>query len=356
MTKQTFAFCGCVLLLALLAFWLPDIATAVAAQSGAATCSCGCGGTPRPACAHSCGGNPCTGGAITNSRIIIGEVVENAPASFTVVAPNGGTLSGFVVEFDDGQRATTDERGGATFIPTGRRTLKATIPAITATNVRVVTQDQANRTASRIPRFTTAGNQMSLARAGFFDGRAGNTQASVGNVSCPIMFEAPHQAILTVPEGTPVGTSQLRIEDQGRMVEQPIDVLRFSLQADRLQLLRGETTQGKAIIEGAGPSLAGGVVRIQNLSTEIVELRLVSGRGTDKLETRIEPSMIQNSRVEIPLMLRGRRGGSFQVVGGVYDPQALASATCSCGCGGTPRPACAHSCGGNPCTGATVRP
>jgi len=356
MTKRWLVCCGCVYVLALTAFWLPEIASVVAAQSAAATCACGCGGTPRPACAHSCGGNPCTGGAIANSRIIVGEVVENAPASFTVVAPNGSTLTGFVVEFNNGQRATTDERGAATFIPMGRRTLRATIPAITATNVRVVTQDQANRTPSRVPRFATAGNHMSVSRAGFFDGRANNTQASIGGMSCAVMFEAPHQAILSVPQGTPAGPSQLRIEDQGRMLEQPIDVVSFSLQADRLQLLRGETTQGRAIVEGAGPSLAGGVIRIQNLSTEIIELRLVSGSGTDKLEKRIDPSMIQNGRIEVPLILRGRRGGSFQVVGGVYDPQALASATCSCGCGGTPRPACAHSCGGNPCTGATLRP
>jgi hypothetical protein len=196
---------------------------------------------------------------------------------------------------------------------------------------------------------------MSVTRAGFFDGRADNTQASIGGMSCPVMFEAPHQAILNVPQGAPVGSSQIRIEDQGRMLEQPVDVVRFSLQADRLQLARGENTQGRAIVEGAGPGLVGGAIRIQNLSTEIIALQLVGGGGTDRLEKRIDPGMIQNGRIEVPLMIRGRRGGSFQVVGGVYDPQALASATCSCGCGGTPRPACAHSCGGNPCTGATLR-
>ncbi len=127
-------------------------------------------------------------------------------------------------------------------------------------------------------------------------------------------------------------------------------MVRFTLSAKQTRLARGQVTQGAAVVEGASPSLVGGVIRINNLSTGTVSLQAAGG-GTDKIEKRIEPNMIQNGRIEIPLTIRARQSGGFQVVGGVYDPQALATAKCSCGCGGTPRPACAYSCGGGPCTG-----
>jgi hypothetical protein len=317
-------------------------------------CTCGCGGTPRPACAHSCNGNPCTGGPLSSSRIIIGDVVENKPASFSVVGENGNALTGFVVDFDDGQQAKTDDRGEATFTPTGHKALKASIAGIAATDVHVLTQGEAEKAPSRVPRFAMAGTQMHLTIPGMFDGNAANTQASIGDMRCAVMFEAPHQAILYVPGATPLGSSKLRIEDQGRTKEQPISVVRFSLQADRTKLARGESTQGKAIIEGADENLIGGIIRIQNLSPQTVALH--AGGKTDTIEKRIDRGMIQNGRIEIPLTIQSRRGGSFEIIGNVFDPQALATAKCSCGCGGTARPACAYSCGGNPCTGASLKP
>jgi hypothetical protein len=392
MKNRWLAYWGCVLLLGLSAVWLVDRANVLAAHppagctcgcggtprpfcahrcsgnpctgtsakqesspaaDAAKGCACGCGGTPRPACAHSCGGNPCTGGALNTSRIIIGEVVENQPSSFSVVGQNGNSLTGFVVEFDDGQQVKTDDRGEATFTPKSHKALKANIPGVAATSVHVLTAEQASKSPSRVPRFTTAGTQMSVTRAGMFDGNAGNTHAKIGSMPCAVMFESPHQAILFVPAETPLGTSSLHIEDQGKTIEQPISVVQFSLQADKLKLARGESTQGKAVVQGADANLIGGVIRIKNLSPQTVALQAAGG-GTDTIEKRIEPGMIHNGQIEIPLTISARRGGGFQVVGGVFDPKALSAATCSCGCGGTARPACAYSCGGNPCTGASV--
>ncbi len=325
-----------------------------AQPSAAAGCTCGCGGTPRPACAHSCGGDPCTGGALRNSRMIIGQVVEKQPASFSVVGQNGNALTGFVVEFDNGQRATTDNRGEATFTPAGRKQLRASIPGIASTAVEVLTAEQARQAPARVPHFATAGNEMRVTRGSLFDGRANNTNAMVGSQRCAVMFESPSQAILHVPAETPLGSTALHIEDQGQTLDQPLSVVSFALRADKLTLIKGESTRGMAVIEGADQSLAGGVVRIHNLSTEIIALELTGGGKGNQLEKRIEPGMIRNGRIEIPFTIRSRRGGGFQIIGGVFDPQTM-GATCSCGCGGTPRPACAHSCGGNPCTGGAAR-
>jgi len=278
--------------------------------------------------------------------------VENQPATFSVVASNGGALTGFVVEFDDGQKVTTDNHGMATFTPTARKALKAAIPGVAATSaITVLRLEEANKLPSRVPRFASTGTELSVTRAGMFDGHADNTRAAIGGTACPVKFEAPGQAILSVPAETPLGLSQLHIEDQGKTLDQPINVVRFTLSAKQTTLARGQVTQGQAVVEGASPNLVGGVIRLNNLSKDTIVLQ-AAGAGTDKIEKRIEPGMVRNGRIEIPLTIRARRGGGFQVVGGVYDPQALATAKCSCGCGGTPRPACAYSCGGGPCTGS----
>ena len=327
----------------------------VRAGQAAATCSCGCGGTPRPACAHSCGGTPCTGGAMSHSRIIVGDVVENQPATVSVVAPNGRVLTGFVVEFGKNQKVTTDDQGRGIVTPTSRGTLRATVDGVTGTDVHCVSAAEAAKAGSHVPRFTTAGIEMIVTHAGHFDGRAANTQASIGATSCPVLFEAPHQAILRVPPDAAPGAAQLRVVDQGRTLERPIRVVRFSMQVDRTTLARGESTQGKVTIEGADASLVGGVIRLQNMSTETIALRLVGSGGTDKVEKRVDAGMIRDGRIELPMSIQGRRGGTFTIVGGIHDPQGMSAPKCSCGCGGTPRPACAHSCGGNPCTGAGLR-
>jgi len=282
-------------------------------------------------------------------------VVENQPASFSVVGPNGNALTGVVVEFDNGQRVTTNDRGEATFTPTGRKALVATIPGIAGTTIAVLTAEQASQAPSRVPRFASAGNEMQVTRPGMFDGQADSTHATLGGRPCAVVSEAPHQAIVYVPWNAPAGATTLHIEDRGQTLEQPITLVRFSLHADNLTLARNQTTRGMAIIEGADKNLVGGLVRIHNLSTEIVALQLTGGGKGNVLEKRIEPGMIHNGRIEIPFTIRAHRAGGFQLVGGVSDPQAPNVAGCSCGCGGTPRPACAYSCGGGPCTGASVR-
>lgn len=313
-----------------------------------AKCVCGCAGTARPACAHSCGGTPCTGASLTYSHIIIGDVVENQPATFSVLAPNGTALAGFVVDFDNGQHVMTDDHGIATFTPTGRADFNAKISDICETKVHIITSDEASKLPPSVPHFAMAGNQLSVTQPGLFDGIAGNTQASIGDKRCDVLSESPGQAILKVPTETPLGASRLHIECNGRKLDQPISVIRFSMRADKTTLRRGESTKGAAIVDGASPVLVGGVIHLTNLSPETIQLQAAG--GSEKITKRIESNMIKNGRIEIPLTIRASQGGGFLIVGSVQDPTAR-TAKCSCGCGGTPRPACAHSCGGTACAG-----
>ena len=322
----------------------------VSGATAAAKCTCGCTGTARPACAHSCGGTPCTGASMQYSQIIIGDVVEGKPASFSVMAPNGSALVGFVVDFDDGQHVTTDGNGHGTFISAAHVKLGASISDVCATSIRVLTPDEAEKLPSSIPRFVTAGYRCPLTVPGMFDGDLSNTHVSIGETQCPVLAESPGQAILSVPSTTPLGDSQLRIEDHGQKLEQPVNVIRFSMRAERTTLRKGESTKGTAIVDGASPVLVGGEIHLTNLSPETIQLQ-ASG-GSEKITKRIEPGMIKDGRIEIPMTIHATQGGGFLIVGGVHDPNVKASAKCSCGCGGTPRPACAHSCGGNPCTGS----
>jgi hypothetical protein len=322
----------------------------VSGATVAATCSCGCGGTARPACAHSCGGNPCTGASMKYSQIIIGDVVEGKPATFSAMASNGTALTGFVVDFDDGQHVTTDSHGQGVFTPTARKKLEATITDVCATGVRVITSDEADKLPLSVPRFFVAGTRCPITVPGMFDGDASNTHVSIGETQCPVLAESPRQAILSIPPETPLGASQLHVEDHGQKLDRPVSVIRFSMRADKTTLRKGEATKGMAIVDGAGPVLVGGVIHLTNLSPQTIQLQAAG--GSEKITKTIESGMIKNGRIEIPLNIHATQGGGFLIVGVVSDPNAKAAAKCSCGCGGTPRPACAHSCGGNPCTGS----
>ncbi|MGH9650156.1 MAG: hypothetical protein ACRD3I_06765, partial [Terriglobales bacterium] len=83
----------------------------------------------------------------------------------------------------------------------------------------------------------------------------------------------------------------------------------------------------------------------------IVQLTLTGSGGKRSHALPIQAGMIRDRRIEVPFTIRAKRGGVFSLLARVADPNTKGAMTCSCGCGGTPRPACAHSCGGNPCTG-----
>jgi hypothetical protein len=328
----------------------PQSSVVSGATLAAAKCTCGCAGTARPACAHSCGGNPCTGASMKYSQIIIGDVVEGKPATFSAIASNGLALTGFVVDLDDGQHVTTDSNGQATFTPKAHLKLGASIADVCATSVRVLTPDEADKLPLSVPRFVTAGTRCPLTVPGMFDGDATNTHVSIGDTQCPVLAESPRQAILRIPPETPLGASQLHIEDHGQKLDQPVSVIRFSMRAEKTTLRKGESTKGAALVDGASPVLVGGVIHLTNLSPETIQLQ--AGGGSENITKRIESNMIKNGRIEIPMTIHATQGGGFLIVGGVSDPNAKTTAKCSCGCGGTPRPACAHSCGGTPCTGS----
>jgi hypothetical protein len=330
----------------------PDDSTP-STTSAAATCGCGCKGTPRPACAHVCDGNPCTGKSIKNSRLIVGQVVENQPASFSLVGSNGNSLTGYVVEFDDGQRVTTDEKGMGTFTPKARKVL-AKVADVTSTPLSVIGGKEAGEQQSSVPRYLALGNQLIVTKNDLFDGDAGNSKVRLGDQPCSVLAESPSQAVIYVPDNVGVGTKELVIEDKGRL-EQPLSTVQILMNADQLKLKKGESTRGSVVIEGADASLAGGLLRIQNLSPDTVTVHApgATNRG-DTLELKLTAAMVSEGRIEVPLQIQAKKGGSFTLLSSIADPNQKA-ATCTCGCKGTPRPACAHSCGGDPCTGSALR-
>lgn len=292
---------------------------------------------------------------MSHSRLVAGETVEQQPATISLVAANGVKLEGFVIALDRAGKLTTNATGHALLTPASRRSIPATVDAVTATNVQVISASGAAQAPSRVPKFATIGGDVSVTRPGLFDGNAGNTKAAIGSVTCHVLFEAPHQSIFSVPADAPMGTASLRLEDGGRTFEQPMRLVKLGISADDLRLERGVTTNGRVTIEGADDLLVGGVLRIENLSREIIELEISGARGSDSLQRRIDKAMIKDGLITVPLTITGRQRGAFNVVATLFDPAALTTANCSCGCGGTPRPACAHSCKGNPCLGAAIK-
>lgn len=106
---------------------------------------------------------------------------------------------------------------------------------------------------------------------------------------------------------------------------------------------------------GLSPASAGCTLQVQNLSPSTIKIqptgvKTTAGSG-DAFKITLTDTMVAGGAVEVPFVINSLKTGSFSVVATLTDPADSQKKTCTCGCKGTPRPACAHSCGGDPCTG-----
>ncbi len=85
---------------------------------------------------------------------------------------------------------------------------------------------------------------------GPFDGDAATTHVTIGGREVPIVAESPRGLVTGVPEDLPVGPTEVVVEENGKRTRFPVAVVRLKMGADRLTLLRGESTRFQVIVEG----------------------------------------------------------------------------------------------------------
>lgn len=91
-----------------------------------------------------------------------------------------------------------------------------------------------------IPTFGQAGHPVAV--GGPFSGDPAATAITIGGNEAPFLAQSPRQTIARVPTEV-VGPTDVRVEQDGEVVEVPFRVLAVSLAADKLNLQRGERTR-----------------------------------------------------------------------------------------------------------------
>ena len=85
---------------------------------------------------------------------------------------------------------------------------------------------------------------------GPFDGKGPGTSVDVGGTPGLILAETPEALFWTLPENVPHGSLSLTVMDAGHGASFPVYVLGLEMAADRLHLLRGESTSMHATVFG----------------------------------------------------------------------------------------------------------
>jgi hypothetical protein len=85
---------------------------------------------------------------------------------------------------------------------------------------------------------------------GPFNGNASRTQVQFGVCDARVIAGSPRTRYLHVPADCAVGRTELVLKDGVRQVRFPVSVLSLEMSADKLQLMRGESTRYHVVISG----------------------------------------------------------------------------------------------------------
>ncbi len=124
------------------------------------------------------------------------------------------------------------------------------------------------------PRLGQTGRPLSI--PGSFDGNAANTNVNIGGKSIPVIAESPRQAVTQIPADTPTGPSNLTIrEGDGNPQTSTCNIVAIELKADKLNLMKGETTNlhiSVTGLEGLKDNSGNIKLQIENASPQTVTL------------------------------------------------------------------------------------
>ena len=183
---------------------------------------------------------------VTGIRVIPFQL----PKSPSNAAPN---LSDYLVEPNPGQSFPAN---GA-FPFKVAQSLKLVVKSARASQAQPVTLDIPFSLAPITgppPGFTTSpiamGGLMQTVR-GPFDGDASNTSVLLNNSAAPIIAESQNSLFYLVPENTPTGSADVLIKDKDRKTSFRVAVLGLQMSADKLNLLKGESTAFHVLVKGA---------------------------------------------------------------------------------------------------------
>ncbi len=85
---------------------------------------------------------------------------------------------------------------------------------------------------------------------GPFDGDGTDTAISVSGRAAHVVAESPCAAYYRMPPGVPAGINRVEVENGGRVARMAVVVLTLAMNADRLELKKGESTNFQVVVDG----------------------------------------------------------------------------------------------------------
>lgn len=162
------------------------------------------------------------------------------------------------------------------------------------------------------------------------------TEITIGGKSAEILAESPRQTIVSLPKNLSGAQDVVIMEGGSKVAEGQIGLLRISLSAAKLNLMKGETTQIKVRVDGLEPILLAGdrlevyfdpaYAIVVNESPDVIEF---FGPGSEPFSgnvgpkpkpkpsigraLRIEPSLVKDGVFERTLQVRAKQAGGFRL-------------------------------------------
>lgn len=347
------------------------------------TCSCGCGGIPRPSCAYACWkSKPESRAEEVKHDTISGIVTVELPVSdgqikIKVTLPadvrGGDVISGTVVaETKEGQ--SSDVLEGAVLEiegkqhPVAKKLLTFALPAVAGTALSIVLKDRNGKEIARgevpinkervivppghpgpkpippspeepfppkpeplgkfdLPRICQTGRNIRI--DGPFNGIGDDTNLSIGGNLAEFLAEVKHadgtgMAAFRVPDNIPTGPSDVLLKDNGREVASgKLNSLSVELSVLKTKLLRGEKTKLTAKVSGLQGLDEPVKLRLVNGTPNVVQFEGKKSGNINIIEHYIDPKRVSPEGTYVYTVgLRGLQPGGFFIQAGVQPARS----------------------------------
>lgn len=234
---------------------------------------------------------------------------------------NKNVLNGYVIEMVDKSTSANQDKGSwkiPELIKDGIRMLflkdhKGNVIAESPIPVSEIPATPLIQDGFNVPQYIRAGVPEKI--AGVFDGDFMNSAISINDMPVDIIAESPTEVFFQSPEDIS-GPIDLELQEGDLIIEEEINIVDIEMSADRLSLLKGESTKVHVNIVGLEGIETEIPLTITNLSPGNVSLE-----GGITQEVIIYPENIpEDGNYLHTLDLKALQNGSFSVMASVIPP------------------------------------
>ena len=171
-----------------------------------------------------------------------------------------------------------------------------------ATTITLPSKNKIALNTVRIPPYLTAGQPGRISAS--LDGISTNTTVAINNENVSILAESETDLFFEVPSNNR-GVHQIQVENEGQTTDAEVNILVLDISAERLNLLRGETTTLSIQVSGLEDLDTEVPITITNDSPSNISLE-----GGNNQEITIQPN---GDTYELSQTITATQGGGFSI-------------------------------------------